>query len=90
MLHQFLFELISSFIFIYILLTFNDPITTGITLITLMYFTKKFFNGAFNPAGTIAQYLNGYLDNSMFLYMILAQILGAIIACYFYKMNRED
>lgn len=90
-LSAFWMELLASFIFVYVLLMVKEPIPVGLTLIGLLYFTNKFPNGAFNPAALIAQYLNGKMATDMFVWFVIAQVVGAFGAFYFYKiMNGEE
>ena len=68
----------------------KEPIPVGIVLIGLLYFVGKFSNGALNPAVTIAQYLNGDIETDLFIWFIIAQVLGGFGAYYFYKIMNSD
>ena len=82
--------LISNFIFIYVVLMIKDPIPIGIVFTGLLYFSSKISNGGLNPAVAIAQYLNGDLETDLFIWLVIAQVLGGWCAYYFYQIMKNE
>ena len=62
----FFMEFIGTFIFIYIVLKYQEPIPCGLAFTGLLYF-NKLTNGTYNPASSIAKYLNQEIDTDKFL-----------------------
>jgi glycerol uptake facilitator-like aquaporin len=87
---MFWMQFVGVFILVYVLLTIKEPIAIGIVVAGLMYFAHSFPNGAFNPAGTIAEYLSGEITSENFVWIIVAQVLGAFAAYYFYKIMKTE
>lgn len=85
----FLIEFVGTFIFIYVILSINEPIPIGLAFTGLLYF-NKLTSGTYNPAATIATYLNQTINTERFIWFILAQVLGAFCAFYFYKILKND
>lgn len=83
-------ELVASFILIYVILMVKEPIPIGIVFIGLLYFVNKFSNGALNPAATIAKYLNGDMETDLFIWLVIAQVLGGWCAYYFYQIMKSE
>lgn len=77
-------EFIGTFIFLYVIISTGSPIPIGLTLIGLLYFGAKISGGAFNPAITLALYLNKKIDNLSFIIYIIVQFLAAGLAFMFY------
>jgi len=81
-------ELVGTFIFLSVILITGEAIPIGLTLSAMIYWGGKISGGAFNPAVSIALYLNKKLNGVQTMGYILAQIIGAFIAFYFIKMNK--
>ncbi len=81
-------ELIGTFIFLSVILITGEAIPIGLTLAAMIYWGGKISGGAFNPAVSIALYLNKKLNGVQTMGYILAQIIGAFLAFYFFKMNK--
>jgi glycerol uptake facilitator-like aquaporin len=85
----FFMEFIGTFIFIYIVLKYQEPIPCGLAFTGLLYF-NRITNGTYNPASSIAKYLNQELDTEKFIWFICGQVLGAFGAYYLYRNLNED
>jgi len=81
-------ELIGTFIFLSVILITGEAIPIGLTLAAMIYWGGKISGGAFNPAVSIALYLNKKLNGVQTMGYILAQLIGAFLAFYFFKMNK--
>ena len=80
-------ELIGTFIFLSVILITGEAIPIGLTLAAMIFWGGKISGGAFNPAVTLALYLNKKLSPTQLIGYILAQTLGAIMAFYFFKLK---
>ena len=83
----FLSELIGTFVFISVILSFttidngiNTALCIGLTLAVAIWFTCKASLGALNPAVSLALFLRGDLDATKLIVYTLAQILAAFLA----------
>ena len=81
-------ELVGTFIFLSVILITGEAIPIGLTLAAMIYWGGKISGGAFNPAVSVALYLNKKLNGVQTIGYILAQIIGAFLAFYFFKMNK--
>lgn len=80
-------ELVGTFIFLSVILITGEAIPIGLTLAAMIYWGGKISGGAFNPAVTLALYLNKKLDNVQLLGYMIAQFIGAVLAFYFFKLK---
>jgi aquaporin Z len=53
----------------------------------MIYWGGKISGGAFNPAVTLALYLNKKLNVVQLLGYMIAQFIGAVLAFYFFKLK---
>ena len=81
-------ELIGTFIFLSIILITGEAIPIGIALAAMIYWGGKISGGAFNPAVTLALYLNKKLNAVQSLGYVIAQLIGAVMAFYFFKLKK--
>jgi aquaporin Z len=92
MILPFFAELIGTFIFLAVILnlTANDngivtALCIGLTLAGVVWFASKASLGSMNPAVTLALFLRGNIDaGSMCVYWV-AEILGALLAFFWFK-----
>lgn len=84
---KYLVELIGTFIFLSVILITGEAIPIGITLAAMIYWGGKISGGAFNPAVTLALYLNKKLTNVQLIGYMIAQFIGAVLAFYFFKLK---
>jgi aquaporin Z len=80
-------ELVGTFIFLSVILITGEAIPIGLTLAAMIYWGSKISGGAFNPAVTLALYLNKKLTNVQLVGYMIAQFIGAILAFYFFKLK---
>ena len=80
-------ELIGTFIFLSVILMTGEAIPIGIALVAMIYWGGKISGGAFNPAVTIALYLNKKLNAVQLVGYMVAQFIGAVLAFYFFKLK---
>jgi len=84
---KYLVELIGTFIFLSVILISGEAIPIGITLAAMIYWGGKISGGAFNPAVTLALYLNKKLNTVQLIGYMIAQFIGAVLAFYFFKLK---
>lgn len=87
---KFIVELLGTFIFLSVILITGEAIPIGLTLAAMIYWGGEISGGAFNPAVSLALYLNKQISELQLGGHIVAQILGAILAYYFFKLNNLD
>jgi aquaporin Z len=83
-------ELIGTFIFLSVILSQGQALPIGLALAAVIYFGGSISGGNFNPAVSIMQYMDGQLTAMMTIIYILAQVLGGIMALYFYKATKKN
>jgi aquaporin Z len=81
-------ELIGTFIFLSVILITGEAIPIGIALVAMIYWGGKISGGAFNPAVTLALYLNKKLNSVQLVGYMVAQFIGAVLAFYFFKIKK--
>ena len=83
---SYLWELIGTFIFLYVCLSFSHPIIIGITLVALLFFGSRHskipFHG--NPGLALALFLSKRITISRFLIYLILQFTGAYLAYLLY------
>jgi aquaporin Z len=84
---KYIVELIGTFIFLSVILITGEAIPIGITLAAMIYWGEKISGGAFNPAVTLALYLNKKLNITQLMGYMIAQFIGAVLAFYFFKLK---
>ena len=85
---KYVVEFIGTFIFLSVILITGQAIPIGITLAAMIYWGGKISGGAFNPAVTLALYLNKKLNAVQSLGYVVAQFAGALLAFYFFKIKK--
>tara|TARA_A100001015_G_scaffold320085_1_gene445211 strand:+ start:2158 stop:2442 length:285 start_codon:yes stop_codon:yes gene_type:complete len=94
MILDFLVELIGTFIFLAVIIksgSFGNigPFAIGITLATVIYFGGSVSGGHFNPAVTFMFWMDKKVDSAKLVYQIVAQLIGAALAYFFYKFSKK-
>ena len=84
---KYLVELIGTFIFLSVILITGEAIPIGLTLAAMIYWGGKISGGAFNPAVTLALYLNKKINTVQLAGYMIAQFIGAVLAFYFFKLK---
>ena len=80
-------ELIGTFIFLSVILLTGEAIPIGLTLAAMIYWGGKISGGAFNPAVSLALYLNKKINAVDLFGYLIAQFVGAVLAFYFFKLS---
>jgi|UniRef100_A0A6C0ET98 aquaporin Z len=80
-------EFIGTFIFLSVILITGEAIPIGLTLAAMIYWGGKISGGAFNPAVSLALYLNKKINVLQMSGYMLAEFLGALLAFYFFKIK---
>lgn len=88
MIEKFVTEFLGTLILVYVLLVTRNPVALGLIFTVIMLFTKC-KNGYFNPAITIALSFIGIIEKFDVLPYCLSQIIGGIIAVYFYNLTTK-
>jgi aquaporin Z len=84
---KFFVEFIGTFIFLSVILINGQAIPIGLTLTAMIFWGGKISGGAFNPAVSLALYLNKKINMNEFVGFILCQFLGAFLAYSFFRMK---
>tara|TARA_B100000902_G_scaffold328819_1_gene325051 strand:- start:49 stop:333 length:285 start_codon:yes stop_codon:yes gene_type:complete len=94
MILDFLVELVGTFIFLAVIIksgTFGNigALAIGITLASVIYFGGSVSGGHFNPAVTFMFWMDKKVDSAKLVYQIVAQLIGAALAYFFYKFSKK-
>lgn len=82
---NYLCDFFGSAIFVFIILSTQNPLIIGISLALILLIIQRFSKGYLNPVVTISQAVLGQIEmNEVFPY-ILAQLLGALFTVEIYK-----
>ena len=82
---DFFVELIGTFIFLSVIIITGNPIAIGLTLAAMIFFGQKVSGGHFNPAVNLMMLFNKKINIYTFLSQTIAQIIGALLAFYYFK-----
>jgi len=82
-----LVELIGTFIFLSVILITGQAIPIGLTLAAMIFWGSKISGAAFNPAVSLALYLNKKINSIELSGYILSQFLGAFLAYSFFLLK---
>lgn len=88
-LHEFLGELIGTFIFITIILVSGDPFIIAIGLLASINFSSFLSKSSLNPAVSLSLLLNGNLPLSKFGVYLAGEFIGGVLAVLFYKFGKH-
>ena len=80
-------ELLGTFIFLSVILITGEAIPIGLTLTAMIYWGGKISGGAFNPAVSLALFLNKKINSIELGGYIIAQFIGAFLAFSFFRMK---
>lgn len=85
---KYLVEFIGTFIFLSVILSSGHAIPIGLILAGVIYWGGAVSGGNYNPAVSIMMYLHNKLTIDELIMYIVAQLLGAITAFYFYSYTK--
>ena len=80
-------ELIGTFIFLSVILITGQAIPIGLSLAAMIYWGGAISGGAFNPAVSLALYLNKKINLTELVGYILCQFIGACLAFSFFLLK---
>jgi|TARA_Y100000389_G_scaffold200429_2_gene240804 aquaporin Z len=86
---QFFVELIGTFIFLSVIIITGNPLAIGLTLAAVIWFGGSVSGGHFNPAVNLLMLLNKKINIQNFIIQIIAQLLGATLAFYYYTLIKK-
>ena len=86
--YRYLIEFIGTFIFVTIILATGRAIPIGLALAAMIYWGGSISGGCFNPAVSLAAYMNKSISlNNLIIYIVL-QLVAAALAYVFYKQTK--
>ena len=77
-------ELVGTFFFLGVILATGEAIPIGIALAAAIFLTAKVSGGHLNPAVSTMMFAKGKIDLITFVSYVVAQILGGLLALFFY------
>ena len=78
--HVVIMELLGSFVFTLAIVLSNNPLTVGLVLMAMVYIGGHISGGHYNPAISLASWVQRGLSNEGLLSYLAAQVLGAVLA----------
>lgn len=85
-----LVEFIGTFIFLSVVLITGQAIPIAVTLLAVIYFTSHISGGHVNPAISTMMFVKGALPLDKYVGYVVAQILGGLLALYFYNISTKS
>ena len=83
----YLVEALGTFIFLSVIVSVGKPIPIAIALAAVIFFGGASSGGHFNPAVSVMMFLKNVITMPTLVGYVTAQIVGAVLALYFYKLN---
>jgi aquaporin Z len=77
-------ELVGTFFFLGVILATGEAIPIGIALAAAIFLTAKVSGGHLNPAVSTMLFAKGQIDMMTFISYVIAQVLGGLLALFFY------
>ena len=78
-------EFIGTFVFLTVILTTGQAFPIGLALAVAIYFGGSISGGHFNPAVSTMMLIKGAIGIETWIAYVIAQILGGILAFFFFK-----
>ncbi len=85
----YLSETLGSSIFFLIILATGDPIMIAVGLLIGILLAQLASPAHLNPAVTAMMWMQGKVDSNNALMLVGAQLLGAVLAVYWWKANKK-
>ena len=85
MINKLIVELIGTFIFLSVIISYGKAIPIGLALACMVYWGGSVSGGHFNPAVTIMTLFNKKIDLVTAVFYIICQIIGAVLALIYFK-----
>jgi aquaporin Z len=96
---KYLVELVGTFLFVYVILNVSNSVpgrepllgasTIVITLLAMILIGGAISGGNFNPAVSVAKFMDGTLDTTHLTGYIVCQLLGALLAFNMWKITSK-
>ena len=86
---RYLVEFVGTFIFLSVIVSVGKPLPIAIALAAVIYFGGAISGGHFNPAVSVMMFLNKMITMPTLVGYVVAQVLGGVVALYFYNMNKS-
>jgi aquaporin Z len=96
---KYLVELVGTFLFVFVILNVSnanpgrEPLLGAsaivITLLAMILIGGAISGGNFNPAVSVAKFMDGTLDATHLTGYVIAQVLGALIAFKMWQMTSK-
>ena len=86
----YLVEALGTFIFLSVIISVGKPIPIAIALAAVIFFGGEISGGHFNPAVSVMMFLKKVIDMPTLVGYVVAQVIGAVVALYFYNMNKSS
>lgn len=80
---KYITEFLGTFVLVFAILTFSNPIYIGITLAIIIYFGYHFSGAHYNPAVTFCIYLMKKISLNESYFYICSQLFGSLSASFF-------
>ena len=61
----------------------------GLTVLTMVYAVGPISGGHFNPAVSVMMFLKNVINMPTLVGYVIAQVVGAVLALYFYRLNKS-
>jgi glycerol uptake facilitator-like aquaporin len=85
----FIAEMLGTFFFLSVILATGEVIPIAIALAAAIFLTAKISGGHLNPAVSLMFNIKGDIDTTGLANRVVAQLLGGILAYYFWKFNQS-
>ena len=85
----YLVEALGTFIFLSVIVSVGKPIPIAIALAAVIFFGGEISGGHFNPAVSVMMFLKNVINMPTLVGYVAAQIVGAVLALYFYRLNKS-
>ena len=96
---KYLIELIGTFLFVYVILNVSNSVpgrepllgaaAIAVTLLAMILIGGAISGGNFNPAVSVAKFMDGTLDVTHMSGYIICQLIGAFLAFNMWKMTKK-
>ena len=86
--YKYFIEFVGTFIFLTVILVTGKAIPIGLVLAAMIYWGGPISGGCFNPAVSLASYMNGSLDLTNMIIYIVIQFAAATCAYALFKQTK--
>lgn len=96
---KYLVELVGTFLFVYVILNVSntkperEPLLGAgsicLTLLAMIIVGGAISGGMFNPAVSVAKYMDGFLNTTQLTGYIICQVVGAFLAYQMWRLTSK-